>query len=83
MSAQKRSFDTPATSLQKRMAAYTAGQLTWPTLEWQGRCSACTHYRPGNKGKGVCASIQAHTKKPGKPFEGEKAHGCCKWELMP
>lgn len=83
MNKAESSFGASGASLQERMAAYRAGQLTWPALQGQGRCSACTHYEPGKKGKGVCALVQAHTKKPSKPFEGERAHGCCKWELMP
>lgn len=72
--------------LQKRMAMTKPGQVTWADPERNGgaRCDACAHFarlaKVNKKGNGICRLVEAHMKRPGLPFYGDQAIGCCKFE---
>lgn len=73
-------------SLEERMKMTVKGQVTWadPGRNSGARCDACRHFarlaRANAKGNGVCALVQAHTRKPGLPFFGDQAFGCSIFE---
>lgn len=77
--------------LQKRMALFVIGQVTWPDPDKHGsaRCTACRHYnvhldgneRPTDKGR--CALVSAATQRKGLLFFGAKALACSKFERQP
>lgn len=74
--------------LEQRMKLTIKGQLTWadPDRNDGARCNICKHFarseRVTVKGNGVCALVEAHTKKRGLPFFGDMAIGCSKFQRM-
>jgi len=72
--------------LAERIAVTHEGQVTWADPSLAKRCAACRHYASANisRGKqkdfGRCGMVKVMTRKPGKPFDGQRAWACSKFE---